>query len=1039
VNRRLRKTLNLLPAALLASVALTPEHRAHADDTDIYLNANVSGSAPYLMLSMDYRPDLSATFCSAKGGGACTQVLADHPELLAAVQSVAGEGNNASNMQAMIAVMQVVFSKFEGIHVGLMIPNNDDGGTLLRGYKLFEKNDTNGSKKELIEILRSIPIPNTGSAYHDTAPKEMHYEWYSYINGLKVRNGRNTERNFGGTSTPDYDSSIISGANYLSPFTANPNNFECTNFYEVYATSGNNSGADDDLDSLIKNAMNGALSYKDMLSYTTHEDVLTDVPGTQRLKTWFIQLGTAATFTDDWAEAAGTDDQYMNIGGKNASLFDVQTKLEAAFVEALSVSTTFVAASIPVNVFNRIQILDDFYIALFEANATARWNGNLKKLKLHDIDADGRPDKIIDAVGNEAFNNSDGRLKYEALTYWTEASALPPADPKANEVTERDGRAVNRGGAGQQIPGFINGTIGDVSSTITRQLYLEPVSGSAPVGFDATTANAKAWQSALGATSESEALAIIRWARGQDANDDDGDSNKAEARSWILGDAIHSRPLTINYGATAGYSEENPNIRLFMGTNDGIFHIFENTTVGGSESGKEVFGFIPREVLGNFKTLKDNTTAEHLYGIDGEPVALVQDDNANGTIDGQDKVYVYFGMRRGGRSIYALNASNPSANPGFMWKIDNTTSGFDNLGLTFSTPKVGKVRYSGKTVDVLIFAGGYDTSKDATATDEDGSRTPDTMGNAIYIVNARTGALIWKATYGATIGSAGNSLYTHNKMHFAIPSTVTTLDSNRNGITDRVYVGDLGGQVWRVDIPEDRADDDYHRKNTWQVSLLADLSDASDNTDVRFFHAPDIIQTKDSGGTAYDAVVVASGDRANPLESTDTNYLFMIKDKSIYSGAPSSTALDDAQLTDVTHCASPCAGLTFTDGWKMKMEGTGEKGLSSPLVSNGMVFFTSYIPYAQGGSNCEPREGSGKLYIMNLSDGAEPFGNARSIDIGPGIPASPIALSGDTILLPGTGLPTLPADSKMKASKNFAYPGGKSMWLLYWHESGVDL
>ncbi len=1012
---------------------------ARADDTDIYLNPAPAAAAPYLMLAMDYRPDLNATFCSANGANSCANVLSAHPELLTAVQSIAGVGNAATNMQALIAVLQVVFDKFDGIYVGLMIPNNTNGGTILRGYEEFQPGDANGAKAGLISILNSIPIPGTGTAYHDTAPKEMHMEWFAYVNGLSVLLGDQTADNFSSTATPNYDASIISGGNYVSPFASVPANFECTNLYEVYATSGNNGGSDSDLDVLISGYMSGATDYEEMTRHLTYNDVLLSVPGDQTLKTWYIQMGSAATFTDDWALAANTDDQYMNVGGNGADLFDVQTKLESAFVEALSVSTTFVAASVPVNVFNRIQTLDDFYIALFEANATARWPGNLKKLKLKDTDLDNVPDTIVDALDQTAFSTVDGRIKYESLTYWTDAAALPAAIPEKNEVSDRDGRSVERGGAGQKIPGFISGSIGATTTTGTRQLYLEPTSAGAFDAFDDSTANGNAWDTLFGAANGTEARELIRWGRGMDEDDENGNSNTTEARSWIMADAIHSRPLTINYGARSSYTNSNPDIRLFMGTNDGIFHMFKNTETDGSHSGEETFAFIPRDLLPVIKTLRDNVSPDHVYGVDGEPVALVKDLDADGTIDysSSETAYVYFGLRRGGKSYYAVNASNPDS-PTFMFKIDPTTTGFSELGLSFSTPKVGKVRYGGTDYDVLIFAGGYDTNKDSTLLDTDGSRSADTEGRAVYIVNANTGALIWKAVYGASTSAVSNTEYRHSAMQFSIPSDVATLDGNHNGIIDRIYVGDTGGLVWRIDIPEGNSSvDTNHRLTNWEANVLIDLSDVADTEDVRFFHRPEIVQTKDSAGTAYDAVVLSSGDRANPLESDDTNYLYVVKDWYVNSGAPGSTMLDDDDLADVTGCPTSCV-LDYSKGWKLELTNSGEKGLSTPLVSGGKVFNTTYTPSSGLASSCAPAEGSGKIYITNLNDGTATFTGSRGIDIGPGIPASPIALSGDLVLLPGTGLDSLPSGLDISGNGQLLKFSNKSIWILYWHNTGND-
>ncbi|MFT6639575.1 MAG: type IV pilus assembly protein PilY1 [Patiriisocius sp.] len=63
------------------------------------------------------------------------------------------------------------------------------------------------------------------------------------------------------------------------------------------------------------------------------------------------------------------------------------------------------------------------------------------------------------------------------------------------------------------------------------------------------------------------------------------------------------------------------------------------------------------------------------------------------------------------------------------------------------------------------------------------------MGNAIYIVNAQTGELIWKADRNK-----------FSDMDYSITSDVRVLDIDADGLTDRLYVGDMGGQVWRFDI-----------------------------------------------------------------------------------------------------------------------------------------------------------------------------------------------------------------------------------------------
>ncbi|BCD97127.1 pilus assembly protein [Marinagarivorans cellulosilyticus] len=1058
---------------------------AIGDDTDIYVNNSNSAGAPYLMFMMDYRQDLSGPYCQDGRQNNCKDILNtdDGLPLLQAldamVNGVPGDGDGdgigdsaaaaasdgdanfdglrdsaadmddfeAKKIEALVAVTRAVFEKFDGINVGMMIPNDNGGGTVLRGYQEFQAGDANGAKAGLVDLLLQFPLPRQGNDYHESQPKEMHMEWYQYINGGTVLQGKDTSRNFDGTNTPAPDSSIITGNRYNSPFAANPSDFECTKFYQVYATSGNEGGTDNHLNSEIEAAFNASATsnFESMMDYMTNNDVLTLASGDQKLKSWIIQVGDSAAKADDWAQAAGTSNQYMEVS-KGADLVDVQATLEAAFIEALSVSTTFVAASVPVNVFNRIQTLDNFYIALFEAQTNERWYGNIKKFKLKDtsLPTDGIFDEIVDVNSNAAFNTNDGRVKYEALSFWTDASALPTADPDKSEVDGRDGRTVNRGGVGQNIPQFNTSNVSLTNTNGSRQLFIEPSSGSTFDVFNAANTLSADTQRAilnLGASDPISASTLlstietVAWARGRDVDDEDNDNDVDESRSWLLGDAIHSRPLALNYGATSGYSESNPNIRLFMGTNDGFFHIFENTDTNGAESGKEIFAFIPRESLPILKQIRDNNGSNrHPYGVDGEPVAFVNDTDNDGTIESGEEVYVYVGMRRGGNSYYALDVSNPNATPSLKWKI--TQGGdFSELGMTFSTPVVTKVRYESTARDVLIFGGGFDTQND---TPVKLSENPSSalQGAAIYIVDARTGALIWKVT-GGSGGNSQTHLY-HPKMLHSIPSQVAALDSDQNGITDRLYVGDLSGLVWRIDLPEGNT---ASHRLTWQASVLADLDDNSEAEDRRMFHAPDVVQSKDDQGS-YDGILIATGDRANPLETADENFMFFIKDRNTVSGSPdTSIPFEDDNIVDVTACVtgaeSGCGLLNLQNGWKISLSSSGEKGLASPLVAAGKVFFTSYEP--SNGSSCEPAEGSGQLYVVNLKDGTAAYSTlGRPIDIGPGIPPAVTAIGNDTLIIPSAGIVKLEQDVPSNDKTKLIEAGGKPMHIIYWRETGID-
>ncbi|HMB72271.1 MAG TPA: PilC/PilY family type IV pilus protein, partial [Gammaproteobacteria bacterium] len=510
-----------------------------------------------------------------------------------------------------------------------------------------------------------------------------------------------------------------------------------------------------------------------------------------------------------------------------------------------------------------------------------------------------------------------------------------------------------------------------------------------------------------------EAEDLIKYLRGLDVDDIDGDGDSLEARDWIFADPLHSRPLPLNYGARGGYSEANPAIYIAVASNDGLMHFVRNTDTGGTELGVESWAFAPRSTLGAVATLRANGSAvAHPYTVDGSPVAYIEDYNNNGTIEVGENAYLYFGLRRGGKAYYALDVSNPEA-PSLLWTIDKSGD-FAELGMTFSTPRIGTVNLGSGPQPVLIFAGGYDANKDLRV----GVGTDDTEGNAIYVVDARTGSLIWKAIGGT--GASTSTVFQHPNLLDSIPSTVSIADSDGNYLTDRVIVGDTGGNVWRADIGGANT-------SAWKLTRLAALgrhSEAGKANDRRFFHRPDIVQTEDENG-AYDAVVIGSGDRPDPLDlgGVVDNWFYMIKDRNVAPTLGADLNLTPTDLGDVTdNCIQEngvCAA-DLTHGWRLELETHGEKSLATPLTIAGRVFFTSYVPSgnATASNTCAPPEGQGYLYAVSLQNASSVInydttdddpnyaGEAstksdRSTELNsPGIPAEVVSIPPNQILRP---------------------------------------
>ena len=607
---------------------------------------------------------------------------------------------------------------------------------------------------------------------------------------------------------------------------------------------------------------------------------------------------------------------------------------------------------------------------------------------------------------------------------------------------------------------------------------------------------------------------LLRWIRGFDVFNEAGASPQPNGRTttaqrkWLMGDVLHSRPVAINYGARGSYSEKNQDVRLVFGANDGVLRMVRNTEPGaaipsavtqqGPTYGQEVWAFMPREVLNHVPRLAmtaGNVGVNRPYGVDGEPTLFTIDTNRDGIVDNGggctvgevdcDRAWVYFGLRRGGKSYYAIDVSNPDASaPKLLWKIDDSMAEFTELGLTFSTPRVGWVRFEndpanefddpddvpdlGVTnvpVPVVIVGGGYHGhALEAGDHHISGADSKDKLsyygadtgeGNAVFIVHARTGELIWKVADGAATATATESF--HPDMDHGFAAAVAPMDADGDNILDRLYVPDTGGRMWRIDIPQyvPGISPDNHRAANWKASVLADLrpSDAelatSTDNDLRFFHAATIVRRARDGIGVYDAIAVGSGDREHPQSETNkNNWFFLFKDRLTTSGdgaVASRTPYTPADLLDVTDacftgsstpaCDDSDPTSDLSKGWRLALEEIGEKNLSSPFIGGNGIIFTTYLPEGSGPDDdpCSPL-GTSRLYQVGLDKGeplrflhdvvGDTFSKTdRWINLYSGIDGGVVAVSPD-FWITASG----------KSGKN---PPQKPI-QFYWRESGVD-
>ena len=216
----------------------------------------------------------------------------------------------------------------------------------------------------------------------------------------------------------------------------------------------------------------------------------------------------------------------------------------------------------------------------------------------------------------------------------------------------------------------------------------------------------------------------------------------------------------------------------------------------------------------------------------------------------------------------------------------------------------------------------------------------------------------------------------------SIPSDLAIADSDGDGsgLIDRILVADTGGKVWRVDLTQDGV------IANWKTTLLASLGrhgvvgTITKADDRRFFYPPDIVQSRDGVGN-YDAVILGSGDREDPLDKggATSNYLYVIKDRAISVGGGSDRSTTQATLTDVSsNCLQ--GGVTETcnpdlnTGWKLALtQAAGEKSLAPAVTFSGAISFNTYLPSTRSTTSdplsCGPSEGSGLRYVLSLKNG----------------------------------------------------------------------
>jgi len=586
--------------------------------------------------------------------------------------------------------------------------------------------------------------------------------------------------------------------------------------------------------------------------------------------------------------------------------------------DILAKSTSFVAPVVPISQMERTSSGDRIYLAMFKPTAKSFWKGNIKKFGIATTNnGDIKIGSVLDFNGNLAMD-ADGQIKDTAQSYWS----LAP-----------DGEDVEEGGIGEVLQ----------KRTTTRNIYTYLGSSTTLTDvsnvFDVSNGAITTTMLDLNLNDSDGRAKTINFVRGLDSYDENGNGNLSEKRDWMLGAFIHSRPVIIHYGETRTV--------IYVGGNDGMLHAFDDAT------GEELWGFVPPNLLPTLKNLKGETL-EHY--VDGAPKAYIGD---------TQKILV-FGQRRGGNRYHALDITDP-VSPKLLWEISPSTNGFGELGQTWSAPHIGKIKYGSEQKWVVFLGGGYDTNQDDLPTTRD-----DTKGRAIYVVDLLSGSLLWSYSY------ANNA-----EMASSIPGDIVRVntDDDPDEFIDRLYVGDMGGQMWRFDIGNSNT-------ANWTGKVVFN-SNPGGSERRKIFYPPDVTLEKDISGAYYEMLLFGTGDREHPKDTTVINRIYAVKDKN------PPTRLTENDLVDVTldllqdpgtsdaQKSTILAELAAKSGWYIKLDqNSGEKVLASPVVFYKIAYYSTFTPtFAEEADPCFIGQGKGRLYILQYTSGNAAFNLDLTNDI----------------------------------------------------------
>ncbi|MFT5503558.1 MAG: type IV pilus assembly protein PilY1 [Gammaproteobacteria bacterium] len=458
--------------------------------------------------------------------------------------------------------------------------------------------------------------------------------------------------------------------------------------------------------------------------------------------------------------------------------------------------------------------------------------------------------------------------------------------------------------------------------------------------------------------------ARLDYIRGDRSNEGNGYSFRD--RVSLLGDLVNSGPVFVGkpvlswpdvapfpedgnaYSEFANGDAESRQKMVYVGANDGMLHAFNDDT--GEEELAYIPGMVYSEDTNSGLHYLANPNYLHKYYVDLTPTL------SDIYYSGDWHTVLVGGMRAGGRGFYALDVTDPDAFTEakaadvVLWEF--TSDDDADLGYSYSRPFIG---FTNAGTWVAIFGNGYNDTGSGEA--------------QLFIVEISKGIDgTWSASdYTKITTGVGTP---------ADPNGLTTPalgDLDGNGTVDRVYAGDLEGNMWVFDISDSNSSrwaSAYKSGSTPEPMFTTPVNQPLTAKPVLAKHPtqPDSNSNEPNimvyfGSGQY----LVNGDKT----SSNTQSFYGVWDQ----GDSSLSQLDLIEQTfDSSFGASRVLTRNTVDysidhGWFFDFPLSAERSVTSPIARADTVFFNTFIPEDDPCS----AGGFGFKFAVDMTTGGSPL------------------------------------------------------------------